>query len=124
MTAVRSKPDCIFCRVVAQELPSVKVFENESVLAFQDLNPGAPQHILVIPKDHIADSIADLELSNPDVARIWVGLLTAAQEVASSKAEFGDGWRLVTNIGENGGQSVLHLHLHLLAGRRLAWPPG
>lgn len=124
MTAGKSKPDCIFCRVVAGELPSMKVFETETVLAFQDANPGAPQHILVIPKDHIADSIADLELTDSDVVQAWADLLAAAQEVAGSKPEFADGWRFVTNVGENGGQSVFHLHLHLLAGRRLAWPPG
>lgn len=124
MTAAKSKPDCIFCRVVAGELPSMKVFETETVLAFQDANPGAPQHILVIPKDHIADSIADLELTDSDVVQAWADLLAAAQEVAGSKPEFADGWRFVTNVGENGGQSVFHLHLHLLAGRRLAWPPG
>lgn len=124
MTAGKSKPDCIFCRVVAGELPSTKVFETETVLAFQDVNPGAPQHILVIPKDHMAESIADLELTDPDVAETWADLLTVAQEIAGTKPEFADGWRFVTNVGENGGQSVFHLHVHLLAGRRLAWPPG
>lgn len=124
MTAGKSKPDCIFCRVVAGELPSTKVFESETVLAFQDVNPGAPQHILVIPKDHIAESIADLELTDPDVAQTWADLLTVAQDIAGAKPEFADGWRFVTNVGENGGQSVFHLHVHLLAGRRLAWPPG
>jgi histidine triad (HIT) family protein len=124
MTAGKSKPDCIFCRVVAGELPSTKVFESETVLAFQDVNPGAPQHILVIPKDHIAESIADLELTDSDVAQTWTDLLTVAQEIAGAKPEFADGWRFVTNVGENGGQSVFHLHVHLLAGRRLAWPPG
>jgi len=124
MTAGKRKPDCIFCRVAAGELPSTKVFETETVLAFQDVNPGAPQHILVIPKDHIADSIADLDLTDSGIAQTWADLLAVAQEVAGSKSEFADGWRFVTNVGENGGQSVFHLHLHLLAGRRLAWPPG
>jgi histidine triad (HIT) family protein len=124
MTVGKSKPDCIFCRVVAGELPSTKVFETETVLAFQDVNPGAPQHILVIPKDHVADSIADLDLADSGVAQTWADLLAVAQEVAASKSEFAEGWRFVTNVGENGGQSVFHLHLHLLAGRRLAWPPG
>jgi histidine triad (HIT) family protein len=124
MTAGRRKPDCIFCRVVAGDLPSAKVLETETVLAFHDVNPGAPQHVLVIPKDHIADSIADLDLSDSSVAPIWADLLAMAQQVAAQNAEFADGWRLVTNVGENAGQSVHHLHLHLLAGRRLAWPPG
>ena len=124
MTAGNRKPDCIFCRVAAGELPSTKVLETETVLAFQDVNPGAPQHILVIPKYHIADSIAHLDLTDSGVARTWVDLLAVAQEIAGSKSEFGQGWRFVTNVGENGGQSVFHLHIHLLAGRRLAWPPG
>ena len=124
MTAGKRKPDCIFCQVAAGELPSTKVFETETVLAFQDVNPAAPQHILVIPRDHIADSIADLDLTDPGLAQIWAELLEVAQDVARSKPDFADGWRFITNVGENGGQSVFHLHLHLLAGRRLAWPPG
>jgi histidine triad (HIT) family protein len=119
-----AKPDCLFCRVVAGEIPSTKVFETDGVLAFRDINPGAPQHVLVIPKEHAADSVADLDMGDPGVARTWADLLAVVQQVAGSSPAFADGWRLVTNVGENGGQSVFHLHLHVLAGRRLTWPPG
>jgi histidine triad (HIT) family protein len=124
MTLAGAKPDCLFCRVVAGEIPSSKVIETDDVLAFRDINPGAPQHVLVIPKQHVADSIADLRVGDERMAGIWGALLTVVQQVADSSPEFADGWRLVTNVGENGGQSVFHLHLHVLAGRRLAWPPG
>ncbi len=124
MTPAGTKPDCLFCRVVAGEIPSTKVIETEDVLAFQDINPGAPQHVLVIPKEHVADSVADLGVGDDKVARLWSALLAVVQQVAASSPEFAAGWRLVTNVGENGGQSVFHLHLHVLAGRRLTWPPG
>jgi histidine triad (HIT) family protein len=124
MSRGAGKPDCLFCRVVAGEIPSTKVIETDGVLAFRDINPGAPQHVLVIPKEHVADSVADLDIGDPGVARIWADLLAVVQKVAGSSPEFADGWRLVTNVGENGGQSVFHLHLHVLAGRRLTWPPG
>lgn len=123
MTRARTKPDCLFCRVVAGDIPSTKVVETDDVLAFRDINPGAPQHVLVIPKDHVADSVADMDIGDAEVGRIWSGLLEVVQQVASAP-EFADGWRLVTNVGEDGGQSVFHLHLHVLAGRRLTWPPG
>lgn len=119
-----AKPDCIFCRVAAGEIPSTKVVETDQILAFRDINPGAPQHVLIIPKEHIADSVADLDVSESGVTQTWADLLAVAQQIAASSPEFADGWRLVTNVGENGGQSVFHLHLHVLAGRRLAWPPG
>jgi histidine triad (HIT) family protein len=124
MTPAGTKPDCLFCRVVAGEIPSTKVIETEDVLAFRDINPGAPQHVLVIPKKHVADSVADLGVGDEEVARLWSALLAVVQQVAASSPEFAAGWRLVTNVGENGGQSVFHLHLHVLAGRRLTWPPG
>ena len=119
-----SKPDCLFCRVVSGQIPSTKVIETDDVLAFRDINPSAPEHVLVIPKGHVADSVADLEVGDAAGAGIWSALLTVVQQVAGSSPEFADGWRLVTNVGENGGQSVFHLHLHVLAGRRLTWPPG
>jgi len=124
MTPAGTKPDCLFCKVVAGEIPSTKVIETDDVLAFRDINPGAPQHVLVIPKSHMADSVADLGVGDAEVGRVWSALLTVVQQVAASSPEFADGWRLVTNVGENGGQSVFHLHLHVLAGRRLTWPPG
>lgn len=124
MTRVAAKPDCLFCKVVAGDIPSTKVIETDDVLAFRDINPGAPHHVLVIPKSHVADSVADLDVGDAEIARVWSALLGVVQQVAASAPEFADGWRLVTNVGENGGQSVFHLHLHVLAGRRLTWPPG
>ena len=118
------KAGCIFCRVVAGVLPAAKVAETEKILAFRDRNPSAPQHVLLIPKAHIADSVADLATNESEVAQTWVELLAVAQQVASSSPEFADGWRLVTNVGENGSQSVFHLHVHLLGGRQMTWPPG
>jgi histidine triad (HIT) family protein len=124
MTRGGTKPDCLFCKVVAGEIPATKVIETGDVLAFRDINPGAPQHVLVIPKSHVADSVADLGVGDAELARLWSALLDVVQRVAASAPEFADGWRLVTNVGKNGGQSVFHLHLHVLAGRRLTWPPG
>ena len=124
MTLAGAKSDCLFCRVAAGEIPSTKVIETDDVLAFRDINPGAPQHVLVIPKHHVADSVADLRVADEGIGGLWASLLTVVQQVADSSPEFADGWRLVTNVGENGGQSVFHLHLHVLAGRRLTWPPG
>jgi histidine triad (HIT) family protein len=124
MTRAGTKPDCLFCKVVAGDIPSTKVIETDDVLAFRDINPGAPQHVLVIPKRHVADSVADLEVGDAEMARVWSALLDVVRQVAASAPEFADGWRLVTNVGENGGQSVFHLHLHVLGGRRLTWPPG
>jgi len=119
-----NRADCIFCRVAQGEIPSTKVAESDRVLAFSDINPGAPQHVLLIPKGHVADSVADLDLSDPEGLATWNEILSLAQEIAGSSVEFADGWRLVSNVGENGGQSVFHLHIHLLAGRKLTWPPG
>lgn len=124
MTRAGTEPDCLFCKVVAGEIPSTRVIETDDVLAFRDINPGAPQHVLVIPKNHVADSVADIDVGDAEGARVWSALLDVVQQVAASGPEFAGGWRLVTNVGENGGQSVFHLHLHVLAGRRLTWPPG
>jgi histidine triad (HIT) family protein len=112
------KPDCLFCRLVAGEIPSERVAETDVTLAFRDINPMAPQHILVIPKEHIADSLAD-----PVDAEVLAGMIGLVRELASGP-EFAGGWRLVTNVGDDAGQSVHHLHWHLLSGRRLSWPPG
>lgn len=110
--------DCLFCRIVVGDVPSERVAETDTVLAFRDINPAAPQHILLIPKDHIADSLGDLE--QPEVTADIVAL---ARQIAAG-AEFEGGWRLVTNVGPNAGQSVFHLHFHLLGGRQMSWPPG
>lgn len=113
-----TQADCLFCRIVAGEIPSNRVAETEISLAFRDINPVAPQHVLVIPKPHVADSLADL-----DDPWVLADLVQLAREVAKGD-EFAGGWRLVTNIGTDGGQTVPHLHLHLLGGRKMKWPPG
>ena len=113
-----TQADCLFCRIVTGEIPSNRVAETEISLAFRDINPVAPQHVLVIPKRHVADSLADL-----DDPWVLADLVQLAREVAHGD-EFAGGWRLVTNIGADGGQTVPHLHLHLLGGRKMKWPPG
>lgn len=112
---------CIFCDIVQGNVPCEKVYETDRVLAFRDINPVAPIHIQIIPKEHIA-SLARLD---PDKHRGLAGdLQLAAGEIARQLGVADEGFRVVTNIGARGGQSVDHLHYHLLAGRDLAWPPG
>ncbi len=113
-------PACIFCRIVSGEIPSTRVHEDEDVIAFRDLAPQAPTHILVIPKVHI-ESAAHLSPENEALAG---RLLLVAGEVARGAGLDARGYRIVTNIGEEGGQSVGHLHLHVLGGRSMRWPPG
>lgn len=111
--------DCIFCRLAHGDIPSNKVFENDEILAFYDLNPQAPTHILLIPKQHI-ESAADIDQTNSGLtARIFELIAFLARDL---KIE--SGFRVVTNSGESAGQSVKHLHFHLLSGRDFSWPPG
>mgnify|MGYP001815745545 FL=1 len=113
-------PSCLFCKIVTGEIPSAKVHEDELVLAFDDINPVAPVHQLVIPKRHIA-SAADL--AETDAALL--GRLFAVAAKLAADADLPDsGYRVVTNVGVDGGQSVDHLHFHLLGGRAMTWPPG
>lgn len=110
---------CLFCRIASGEIPSSKLYEDDQVLAFRDINPEAPVHFLVIPKTHI-DSVAELTPENSAiVAHIFVVISKLAGELGLE-----NGFRVVANTGEDGGQSVEHLHFHVLAGRPLAWPPG
>jgi histidine triad (HIT) family protein len=111
--------DCIFCRIAARELPAEILHETERVVAFRDLDPKAPTHVLLIPKEHLA-SIAEVGEHHGDML---VDLAEAATHLARTEGLDG-GWRLVTNVGPDAGQSVPHLHLHLLGGRRMTWPPG
>lgn len=111
---------CIFCKIAAREIPADIVFKNERVTAFTDLNPMAPTHILIIPNQHI-DSVD--AIVNDETARAAAECLRAAREIAQARALTG-GYRLVTNTGPDAGQSVPHLHFHLLAGRLMTWPPG
>jgi histidine triad (HIT) family protein len=112
--------ECIFCKIVARTIPAVLVYEDDLVVAFDDTNPQAPTHTLVIPRKHVA-SIA--ELQDSDVGLLG-RLLLAGNKIAKLKGIADAGYRVVVNTGAHGGQSVFHLHLHVLGGRHLAWPPG
>jgi histidine triad (HIT) family protein len=112
--------ECIFCRIASKEIPSDIVFEDENTLAFNDLNPQAPVHVLVIPKNHFAH----IDQAATDNELLLGSLLATASMVASLTGIVSSGYRVVTNIGFDGGQSVQHLHFHVLGGRPLAWPPG
>ncbi len=112
--------NCLFCKMVAGDIQPDVVYESDSVLAFRDLNPQAPVHILVIPKKHIA-TINDIS----DDDEVLIGeLYTAAKKIASQEGISNNGYRAVMNCNEDGGQAVYHIHLHLLGGRSMAWPPG
>ena len=111
---------CIFCRIVAGEAPARIVHSSDRVLAFRDVNPQAPVHLLLIPKEHVG-SAAGLDEDHGDVLS---ELFIAAAHLAKAEGVDASGWRLVTNTGRDAGQSVDHLHFHLLGGRRMGWPPG
>ena len=110
--------DCLFCKIVAGEIPGEIVHTTERTVAFRDLNPQAPTHVLVVPKEHHANA-ADLAAADPATS---AELVTAAAAVA--KADGYDDYRLVYNTGPDSGQTVFHTHLHVLAGRAMTWPPG
>ncbi len=112
--------DCLFCKIVEKKIPAKLVYEDEHTLAFDDINPQAPVHTLVIPKRHVA-SIQDLgESDHTLLARV---LLTCTR-VAREKGLAAPGFRLVANTGRDGGQTVFHLHFHVMGGRHMGWPPG
>ena len=115
-----SDSSCLFCRIAAREIPADVLRESERVLAFRDINPKAPSHILLIPKEHI-ESIADIQDGH---GPILADIAQAAAHLARTEGIDESGWRLVTNVGPDAGQSVFHLHFHLLGGRPMAWPPG
>ena len=111
--------DCLFCKIAAGEVPSKKAYEDDRVYAFYDIDPQAPVHILVIPKEHI-QSVSQITPENQEiVGHIFTVIAKLAQEL-----NLEDGYRVVSNVGQQGGQSVPHLHFHLLGGRNLGWPPG
>ncbi len=112
--------DCLFCRIARREIESDVVYEDDRLLAFRDANPQAPVHVLLVPKDHVP-TVNDLRTEHRDLVG---GLLLAAAKIARDQDVAEDGYRLVMNCGEGAGQSVFHLHLHLLGGRRMNWPPG
>ena len=112
--------DCIFCRIIKGDIPAKKVYEDDEMLAFYDINPASPVHCLVIPKKHI-ESLFELELEDASLAG---RLLHKAQELAKEQGCGEKGARFVINAGKDGGQTVNHLHIHVLGGRALKWPPG
>ena len=111
--------DCIFCKIATGEIPNTKVYEDDLCLAFRDLNPQAPTHILVIPKDHIA-SVDEINESNEAV----VGHIFSVIAKVAKDEGLDQGYRVVSNIGEQGQQTVPHLHFHIIGGRDMTWPPG
>lgn len=112
--------DCIFCKIIAGDIPAKKLYEDKYVVAFEDISPKAPFHALVIPKKHIA-TINDIEVED----EVAVGrLYSAAKQIIADAGYTDQGYRVVMNCGEDAGQTVYHIHLHVLAGRTLSWPPG
>lgn len=111
--------DCLFCRIAAGDIGSDRVFEDDEIVAFSDINPQAPTHVLLIPRRHISSA---LELGEPDGPLLGKLFATAAR--IAREAGIVDGHRIVTNVGRGAGQSVDHLHFHLLGGRSFSWPPG
>ncbi len=112
--------DCLFCRIVAGEIPSSKVAEDDTVLAIRDINPQAPIHVLVMPKEHVASVVDLTDGHGPLLGRIF----ETAARIARDEGLADRGYRVVANHGPDGGQTVDHLHFHLLGGRRFTWPPG
>ena len=112
--------DCLFCKIVTGDIPAEIIYESESAIGFRDVNPQAPTHVLIIPREHIA-TVNDLNAGHETI----VGkLYMAAKAIAADEGIADDGYRVVMNCNEAAGQTVLHIHLHLLGGRSLGWPPG
>jgi len=112
--------NCLFCKIAAGQIPGKIVYQDQDVVAFEDINPQAPHHILLIPRQHIA-SMSDLTLEDgPILAKLFITAQRLAQQMGIDQS----GFRFLTNVGPDSGQSVFHLHFHLLGGRRLGWPPG
>ena len=112
--------DCLFCKIIAGEIPANKVYSDEDVFAFHDINPQAPVHVLVVPTRHLARADAANEADEALLGR----LILKANQIAADLGLGDEGYRYVINTGQHGGQTVLHLHLHILGGRALSWPPG
>ncbi|MBE7055429.1 MAG: histidine triad nucleotide-binding protein [Ruminococcaceae bacterium] len=112
--------NCLFCKIIAGDIPSAKVYEDDLVYAFRDIEPQAPVHILIIPKEHISSAN---ELTDEN-ASIVGHIFAVAAKIAKDEGIADGGYRIVNNCGDDGGQTVKHLHFHMLGGRSLAWPPG
>jgi histidine triad (HIT) family protein len=115
-----SEQDCLFCKILSGDIPADIVYESDSAIAFRDINPQAPTHVLIIPRKHIA-TINDI---GEDDQQIVGSLYLAAKEIARAEGISDEGYRAVMNCNEGAGQSVFHIHLHVLGGRALGWPPG
>ena len=115
-----SDPDCLFCKILAGDIPADIIYESDTAIAFRDINPRAPTHVLIVPREHIA-TINDI---NPEQEAIVGSLFSAARAIAAQEGISDDGYRAVMNCNAAAGQTVFHLHLHLLGGRILGWPPG
>jgi histidine triad (HIT) family protein len=112
--------DCLFCKIVAGEIPSGEVLRTERTYAFRDLNPAAPTHVLVVPTEHITNA-SDIRAEHAEAV---AELFTTARSVAEAEGVLDSGYRLVFNVGDDASNSVPHLHLHVIGGRKLGWPPG
>jgi histidine triad (HIT) family protein len=112
--------DCLFCKIRDGKIPSTKIHDDEVCFAFRDLNPQAPTHVLVVPKRHVA-TLNDV---GPEDASIVGHLFVVASKIAADEGHAEDGWRTVFNVNQAAGQTVFHLHLHVLGGRAFGWPPG
>ena len=113
-------PSCLFCRIVAGDIPATRVYEDEAVIAIRDIAPRAPTHVLFLPREHIVSAAELTPADGPMLGQLF----GAAAAFAGAEGLTEDGYRMVTNVGEWGGQTVGHLHVHLLGGRSMAWPPG
>jgi len=111
---------CIFCKIINKEIPAKLLYEDESAVAFSDINPQAPCHVLIVPKRHI-DKISDLDKADD---RLIGALILIAKNIAKEKGVESSGYRIVINCNKDAGQEVFHIHAHLLGGRKFAWPPG
>jgi histidine triad (HIT) family protein len=111
--------DCLFCKIIAGTIPANRVYEDEFCIGFPDINPQAPTHLLIVPKEHLAS----LAKADAEHALLVGQLMAAAAEIARNQ-KLSNGYRVVVNTGDDGGQTVHHLHLHLLGGRPMLWPPG
>ncbi len=112
--------NCLFCKIVAGQIPAKIVYQDEDVVAFEDINPQAPHHVLLIPRRHIPSMTDITSEEGPLLASIYMVATKLAREMGIAES----GFRFLTNVGPDSGQSVFHLHFHLLGGRRLGWPPG
>ncbi|MBQ9989064.1 MAG: histidine triad nucleotide-binding protein [Clostridia bacterium] len=110
--------NCLFCKIIAGDIPSERVYEDDRVIAIRDIDPQAPLHVLVMPKEHVQDMTA------PGAAEVADALFRAAAKIVSDAGLSESGFRAVLNTGRDGGQTVLHMHMHVLGGRSLQWPPG